>query len=153
ERHVLKGQESKLTSLAFNADGTVLASGGVANAPLPGITGLTQGDRIHLWDPARGEKRKVLELRGQTVAFSADGRRLASAGLIVTTTPAAGGGMSLDGGSRVALWDAEASREIGVLQGHGMTVAFSPDSRFIATAWGSRLHQGGIVLTGDDKQK
>ena len=125
EKHVLKGHEIKVTSLAFSGDGSTLASGGVSAATLPGIMGLTQGDRVRLWNPLKGEERRVLEQRGEVVAFTPDGRWLTSAGMFVSTTPAAGGGISLGGGSRVAFWDLARGRELPPLEGHRTALTFS----------------------------
>src|SRR5262249_1496419 len=70
-------------------------------------------------------KVELLTLRGHThfvwnVAYSPDGKRLASAG----------GGV----GSEVKVWDAQTGRELLALQGAGSRVAFSPDGKRLVSA-------------------
>ena len=86
-------------------------------------------DRVHpdrevkVWDAQTGQE--VLSLRGhvgglRSVAFSPDGRRLASTGLDQT----------------VKLWDAATGQEVLTLRGHidnVFCVAFSPDGRQLAS--------------------
>jgi WD40 repeat protein/tRNA A-37 threonylcarbamoyl transferase component Bud32 len=80
---------------------------------------------IKVWDTTTGQQ--TLTLKGHTawissVAFSPDGKRLATA--------------SLDG--TVKVWDAATDQEALTLQGHGdavLSVAFSPDGRRFARAW------------------
>jgi WD40 repeat protein len=77
-----------------------------------------------MWDAATG--RETLSLQGHTgpvesVAFSPDGKRLASA--------------SKDG--TVKVWDAATGQEILTLKGHTdqvLSVAFSPDGKRLASA-------------------
>src|SRR5262249_26167917 len=83
----------------------------------------SQDKTMKLWDVATG--RETLTLRGHTVginnvAYSPDGRRLASAS-----------------DATVRLWDAATGQEILTLRGHtarGLRVASSPDGRRLASA-------------------
>jgi WD40 repeat protein len=81
---------------------------------------------VRVWDAATGQE--LLTLKGHTnqvngVAFSPDGRRLASASPDQT----------------VRVWDAATGQELLTLKGHTSHVngvAFSPDGRRLASAGG-----------------
>jgi Flp pilus assembly protein TadD len=83
---------------------------------------------VRVWDAASGQQLRAL--RGHTgyvygVAFSPDGRHLASASLDQT----------------VRVWDAASGQEVRVLKGHTggvWGVAFSPDGRRLASASSDR---------------
>jgi hypothetical protein len=110
KRTVLQERESVIRT--FSTDGRTLGS-----------TKGSGGDEITLWEAATGGRRA--ELTGHTkgvwgIAFSADGRTLASAG---------GDGM-------VRLWDLPSGKEVGRLEGHKgyvWAVAFSPDGRTLVS--------------------
>ena len=79
---------------------------------------------VRLWDPATGQPARAAPegYSGsiRTVAFSPDGRLLASAG------------------GAVRLWDPATGQVVGTLEGHGgsiRTVAFSLDFRLLASAF------------------
>src|SRR5262249_5097149 len=103
------GPISSAQSLAFSADGRVLAVGGYGRA-------------VRLWDTETGTERSGLGAgaeAGRCVAFSRAGKLLAVGG---------SGGRRQPGA--VTIWDWEARRRLMTLHGHasGITVlAFAPD--------------------------
>jgi WD40 repeat protein len=148
----LTGRTDAVWSVAFSPDGRTLASaGGDPEASGGGDT------TIRLWD-VRTHKQLGKPLRGHTdvvfsVAFSPDGRTLASAG---GDFLASGGG-----DTTIRLWDVRTHKQLGKpLRGHTdvvWSVAFSPDGRTLASAsadttirlWDVRTHrQLGPPLTG-----
>jgi WD40 repeat protein len=125
----LQGHTGMVTSVAFSPDGKRLASAsGVWDQQQLKYT----SPEVKVWDPQTGQE--LLALQGHTgmvtsVAFSPDGKRLASAG-----------GVDLSPGE-VKVWDAETGQELLALQGHTRmvtSVAFSPDGKRIATGGADR---------------
>jgi WD40 repeat protein len=101
------GHKDCVETLAFSADGAVLAS-----ASLDG--------RILLWDKSRGWKGRIFKQLGSPtcLAFSPDGK-----------TVAAG-----TESNRAILWDLATGQEVGQLVGHGRQItslSFSPDGETI----------------------
>jgi WD40 repeat protein len=82
---------------------------------------------VKLWDPATGTAVSTLSGHAgvvSSVAFSPDGRLLASAGSTDKT---------------VKLWDPATGTAVSTLSGHAgvvSSVAFSPDGRLLASASG-----------------
>jgi WD40 repeat protein len=123
------------TRVAFSPDGTRLAAA---------FWGLGEGgpdtaSEVKVWDAVTGKER--FALRGDShgftdVAFSPDGRRLASTAVSETR------------GGQVKLWDAATGKELLALKGAGWHVgglAFSPDGR--------RLAVGGFGPAGSSEVK
>lgn len=110
ELRLLPGYHSRVHSLAFSPDGTMLASGG-------------EDDSIHVWNITTGECTR--NLVGHTggvfaVVFSPDGKMMASG--------------SED--ESIRLWDPSTGKELSKIDGHkaGVTsLAFSPDSQLLAS--------------------
>jgi len=99
---------TKPNAVAFSPDGVRVAT--------------ANDDRARVWDAATGAPVKTMDGATQFlhVAWSADGRRLAGAGLDKTAR----------------IWDPSTGRQLVVLQGHSAqvtSVAFHPDGVLIAT--------------------
>jgi WD40 repeat protein len=106
----LTGHEHRVNVLTFSPDASMLASGGEDGA-------------VRLWDAATGQLKATL--RGHkdvsALTFSPDGRTIAAGGYKKT----------------VRLWDAQTATLKAALvgkEGFINSVAFSPDSRMVATA-------------------
>ena len=120
----LKGQSGGVTSVAFSADGLRLASVGFYQR----VYWDYRDQAVKVWDATSGQE--LLTLRGHTgiftsVAFSRDGKRLASAGGFFDAT--------------VKVWDATSGQELLTLKGHTgevTSVAFSADGKRLASAGG-----------------
>jgi WD40 repeat protein len=126
-----------LLSVAFSPDGRLIATGhGVYSSKEPG--------RLKLWDARRGTEVHTIEAPPggvNSVAFSADGRRLALACSGV-----------------IELWQVDPLRKEFELRGHTSwvyAVAFSPDgTRLASGGWDKTIRiwdtaRGTLVLTGE----
>jgi WD40 repeat protein len=121
----LTARRGHLVSVAFSPAGKWIAAGGGVppNRPARAFP------ELWIWDAASGSV--VFELKGHTacvrgVAFSPDGKRLASAA---------------DERSEVKIWDLHTGQELITLRGGAGAVygvAFSRDGKRLATACGDR---------------
>jgi WD40 repeat protein len=142
----LQGHTSGVNSVAFSPDSTRIASGfGGYDQQKMQLFG-----EVKVWDAQSGQQ--VLDLKGltrdvRTVAFSPDGKRLASAG----SGGWDAGGKPLPG--EVKVWDARSGQQVLDLQGHTSwvsSVTFSPDGTRIASGSGG-WDAGGKPLPGEVK--
>jgi WD40 repeat protein len=119
-RRTFRGHEGGVLCAALSRDGRMLATGGMDKAVRRWDVDTGQ-ELLYVPLPSRPEKNS--EHRGpvECVAFSPDGRTLATGGW--------------DG--EVRLWDAQTGRGLATLIGHAArvcSVAFSPDGQTLASA-------------------
>jgi WD40 repeat protein len=130
----LKGHTGTVESVCWSPDGRRLASASKGYEIKDGKAVNFRGE-VKVWDAATGQE--VLSLKGhtglvQSVCWSPDGRRLASAGGELDAQ-----GKPLPGEMKV--WDAASGQEVLSLKGHTglvQSVCWSPDGRRLASAGG-----------------
>jgi WD40 repeat protein len=126
-----------LISAARSADGRLLATVGCAEADILQKTFGCRRGEVRLWDlAARSPLGEPLGATGmQAVAFSPDGKTLASAGC------AGGEGAETCPKGEIRLWDAATRAPIATLGGHQAAItslAWSPDGKTLASAGADR---------------
>lgn len=116
ESRTLTGHGERVNTVAFSPDSRILASGaGYVDVPSE-----SADNTIKLWDVASGQVLRTLGGHRDpvlSVAFSPDGRTLASGGDDV----------------RIKLWDVASGRELRTMVGDAKSIAFSPDGRILAS--------------------
>lgn len=134
----LRGPDTRRTGVAFSPDGHYLASVG-------GQLSVHPDEDVQIWDAHSGDLIRCLpgHVGGlRCVAFSPDGRRIASAGLDQT----------------IKIWDAQTGDELLTLRGHTDLInclAFSADGRHLASTsldatvriWDAEPDQGSEART------
>ncbi|MDF3015766.1 MAG: NTPase-like protein [Thermomicrobiales bacterium] len=139
-RTTLAGQTSFVFDVAFSPDGTMLASvGGCGKGDSSGSSCIPDA---RLWDVTTGDSRELQlptpRLKQRSVAFSPDGRVVATAGC----------GEATDGSctrGEVRLWDTATGQQIGepLVQDYEsvFAVAFSPDGTMLASGGCGAQHR------------
>ena len=133
-------ERDRIGAVQFSPDGRLVAAASMAlERPRPGA------ERVTIWDWRSGRVVRTLRALAEGMAFSADGRRIA-------TTP-------LVGPARI--WEVSSGRVLATLAGHTgavMDVAFAPDDSVVATGstdstirlWNPRTGRQEVVLRGHD---
>jgi WD40 repeat protein/predicted Ser/Thr protein kinase len=138
---ILRGDTGGVYGVAFSPDGRRLASAGRGSERRGRSDRRRRSDAtVRIWDAISGQE--LLTLKGHTsgvrgVAYSPDGRRLASAGADHT----------------VRIWDATSGQQLLALKGHKggvLDLTYSPDGRRLALAGTEKTVSIRDVATGQE---
>jgi len=117
-RDPLDEVRAEVRHMAFSPDGATLA---VASATIKSTGSVRElGNRVEFYDVNSGHRRSVIQTAADRVAFSPDGKRLATA----------------DRGEVVRIWAVATGQKLATLErreGQVRCLAFSPDGRLLAT--------------------
>jgi WD40 repeat protein len=160
-----EGSGARVISVAFSPDGTTVAAGRsdeCVNTVGDASWTIYDPQQVQFWNAGSGQPQKAEPRQGNLVAYSPSGKNVATAALMSELLVGGVGGIRVRGkGNVIGGGQGEATikgyssisirdRVSGQLRGHfgevGVTFAFSPDDRYLATARGSDIHMGGKLL-------
>jgi WD40 repeat protein len=123
---------AQVSCVAFAPDGKTLAS-----AIQHSVLLLAKGEcKIKLWNATTKKEQTTLPGHDNSVlalAFTPDGKALASAGLIIPKVITVGS-PDEQYGATVKRWDTKTNKELASLKVKGIPLTFSPDGKTVATA-------------------